>query len=284
MERKNKKIVAGMMAGFCVLSTQTLVQYGLLLGNGGIATKNSSSLQAFGTSGENAFEEMNELENKFDNLKIEEDDDDDDENESDASREKNEEIVEVEKKLDDSNIEDDDDDVGILDENNICNGCKYGLVDGEAILLKVIDSDDVKEVIIPAYVKKGDKKYRVTGIRNLAISCCWDLTTIFISKFVTSINDNILFYSDMVETINIDPDNPSYKSIDGNVYSKDGKTLILMAPAKELTPDHFMRLEIRADVKKINNNFKVGEMMSTKKIKLKLVQSTDKVILPTDIV
>ena len=168
--------------------------------------------------------------------------------------------------MDNLKIEEDDDDVGILDDNNICNGCQYELVDGEAILLKVIDSD-VKEVIIPAYVKKGDKKYRVTGLRNLAFRYCWDLTTIFIPKFVTSIDYNILFFSDMVETINIDPDNPSYKSIDGNVYSKDGTTLILMAPAKEQTPYHFMKLKIREDVKKIKNNFKVGEMMSTKKWK-----------------
>ena len=37
-----------MMAGFCVLSSQTLAQYGLL-GNLGVIAKNSSSLQAFGT-------------------------------------------------------------------------------------------------------------------------------------------------------------------------------------------------------------------------------------------
>ena len=58
----NKKVVAGIMAGFCVLSSQTLVQYGLLVGNGGIATKNSSSLQAFGTSGENALEDQHQQE------------------------------------------------------------------------------------------------------------------------------------------------------------------------------------------------------------------------------
>ena len=48
MNNKQKKVVAGMMAGFCVLSSQTLVQYGLL-GNLGVIAKNSSSLQAFGT-------------------------------------------------------------------------------------------------------------------------------------------------------------------------------------------------------------------------------------------
>ena len=63
MERKNKKIVAGMMAGFCVLSTQTLVQYGLLVGNGGIATKNSPNLQACGISDENVTVENVTVEN-----------------------------------------------------------------------------------------------------------------------------------------------------------------------------------------------------------------------------
>ena len=88
MERKNKKILAGMMAGFCVLSTQSvlenfsklpmrggngLISYamvdgdnGLLVGNGGIATKSSSNLQAFGASDKNAFEETNEVEKKLD--------------------------------------------------------------------------------------------------------------------------------------------------------------------------------------------------------------------------
>ena len=62
MERENKKIVAGMMAGVCVLSTQTLVQYGLLVGNGGITAKHSPGLQAFGTSGKNALEDQHQEE------------------------------------------------------------------------------------------------------------------------------------------------------------------------------------------------------------------------------
>ena len=63
MNRKNKKVVAGIMAGFCVLSTQALVQYGLLVGKGG----NSSSLQAFGESNKdkdkNVFGESNASDN-----------------------------------------------------------------------------------------------------------------------------------------------------------------------------------------------------------------------------
>ena len=84
MERKNKKIVAGMMAGFCVLSTQSvlgnfsklpmrggngLISYamvddenGLLVGNGGITAKHSPGLQAFGTSGKNALEDQHQEE------------------------------------------------------------------------------------------------------------------------------------------------------------------------------------------------------------------------------
>ena len=53
MHNGNKKIVAGMMAGFCVLSSQALLRYELLVRNGGINSiigKNSSSCQVFGTS------------------------------------------------------------------------------------------------------------------------------------------------------------------------------------------------------------------------------------------
>ena len=51
-----------MMAGFCVLSSQALVQYGLLKSDGGIETKNLSSLQAFGASDEdkNVFDKAEE--------------------------------------------------------------------------------------------------------------------------------------------------------------------------------------------------------------------------------
>lgn len=41
-----------------------------------------------------------------------------------------------------------------------------------------------------------------------------------------------IFY-ETVEWIEVSPDNPTYKSIDGNLYSKDGKTLIRYAPGKQ---------------------------------------------------
>ena len=219
MERKNKKIVAGMMAGFCVLSTQTLVQYGLLVGNGGIATKNSSSLQAFGTSNKNALEDQHQ-------------------EELDASRDENEEIVEVEKKLDDLKIKDDDDAVGILDDNNVYDHCQYRLSDinKTAALVKCINTR-VHKIIIPKYVKgKDGTKYRVTAIYGGAFVWCLQLTKIFISQFVESVGDIFTYYSEIarsVETIDVDPDNQFYKSIDGDLYDKKGTTLDLRAPAKE---------------------------------------------------
>ena len=176
MERKNKKIVAGMMAGFCVLSTQTLVQYGLLLGNGG----NSSSLQAFGTSNKNALEEeMNELENKFDNLKI----------------------------------EDKDEDVGILDENNICNGCKYELDDEKEEATLKQCTEDVNEVIIHKYVQgKDGRQYKVTSVdaKTLCFSC-----------------------SSKIQSFKVSEDNQYFKSVDGVLFDKDGKELIYYPGGKE---------------------------------------------------
>ncbi len=57
---ENKKIVAQITAVFCVLSSQTLVQYGLVKRDGGIIAKSSSSLQVFGAS-EDELQNKNEL-------------------------------------------------------------------------------------------------------------------------------------------------------------------------------------------------------------------------------
>lgn len=51
-----------------------------------------------------------------------------------------------------------------------------------------------------------------------------------ISEFSLSVSD--IFY-ETVEWIEVSPDNATYKSIDGHLYSKDGKTLIRYAPANK---------------------------------------------------
>ncbi len=64
----------------------------------------------------------------------------------------------------------------------------------------------------------------VENIGDFAFSCYNDLT-INISTYVTSINDYAFEYS-AITSITVDEDNTNYKSIDGNLYTKDGKTII----------------------------------------------------------
>ena len=61
---------------------------------------------------------------------------------------------------------------------------------------------------------------------------CSSLTTITVGKDVPSIGDNALYGCYSLKNVNVNADNSAYKSIDGNLYSVDGKTLIRYMPAK----------------------------------------------------
>ena len=62
-----------------------------------------------------------------------------------------------------------------------------------------------------------------------------DITSVTISDSVTSIVEDAFTGCDSLTSIMVDERNASYKSIDGNLYSKDGKTLILYAIGKTNT-------------------------------------------------
>lgn len=79
-------------------------------------------------------------------------------------------------------------------------------------------------------------------IPNSVITCemsafdyCYSLETIVISESVTDIGDTPFDDCNSLKNIVVDKNNPNYKSIDGNLYSKDGKTLIRYAIGKEET-------------------------------------------------
>ena len=67
----------------------------------------------------------------------------------------------------------------------------------------------------------------VTTIQRLAFESCHSLTEISIPKNVTWIDVSAFADCYYLEKINISEENTTYKSIEGNVYSKDGKDLIL---------------------------------------------------------
>ena len=75
----------------------------------------------------------------------------------------------------------------------------------------------------------------VTGISDYAFGNCDSLTSITIPDSVTSIGNRAFVSCDSLTSIEVDKNNQYYKSIDGNLYSKDGKKLIQYAIGKTAT-------------------------------------------------
>lgn len=73
----------------------------------------------------------------------------------------------------------------------------------------------------------------VEAIDGYAFYGCKSLTNITIPKSVTSIEERVFTGCESLEHINVISDNKNYKSIDGVLYSKDGKTLILYPAGKK---------------------------------------------------
>lgn len=72
----------------------------------------------------------------------------------------------------------------------------------------------------------------VESIGELAFSRSDSIVTITIPSSVTSIGEDAFCFCKGLTTINVEKDNTSYKSIDGNLYTKDGKTFIQYAIGK----------------------------------------------------
>ena len=75
----------------------------------------------------------------------------------------------------------------------------------------------------------------LTTINNYAFERCNSLTSVFIPASVTTIGYEIFRNCTSLTSIVVDEDNSNYKSIDGNLYSKDGQTLIQYAIGKSNT-------------------------------------------------
>ena len=75
----------------------------------------------------------------------------------------------------------------------------------------------------------------ITTIKDESFRQCKSLTSITIPSSVTNIGINVFMYCNKLANITVNENNPIYKSIDGDLYSKDGKTLIRYSVAKSAT-------------------------------------------------
>ena len=75
----------------------------------------------------------------------------------------------------------------------------------------------------------------VTSIGDRAFSDCTSLTKVVIGISETSFDEYVFYGCMSLTSIEVDTNNQRYKSIDGNLYSKDGKTLVQYAIGKEET-------------------------------------------------
>ena len=86
--------------------------------------------------------------------------------------------------------------------------------------------DSLKSITIPD---------SVTTIGDDAFNDCDSLTSVTIGNSVTTIGERAFYGCTNLTSITVDENNHNYKSIDGNLYSKDGKTLIQYAIGKTAT-------------------------------------------------
>ena len=112
-------------------------------------------------------------------------------------------------------------------------GLEFSIVNGTARVDRY--KGTVTKVIIPATIIRDGKTYKVSSIGYKAFYECKKLTSITIPNSVTSIGEWAFRDCDNLTAINVDQNNSHYKSIDGNLYTKDGSTLIQYAVGKTAT-------------------------------------------------
>ena len=105
-------------------------------------------------------------------------------------------------------------------------GLKYKTQDGKLYVAGIGEATKKKDIVIPA---ANDGK-SVVGIAQGAFVDCVKIRTLTIPASVKDIDPSAFIGCVNLETIIVNGSNSTYTSIDGNVYTKDRKTLVLYAP------------------------------------------------------
>ncbi len=129
---------------------------------------------------------------------------------------------------------------GCTDLIQIENGVSYvdkWVVDCDESVTSVSLRTDTKKIADSAF-SVGSSLTRVTipdsvtSIGDYAFNGCSDLTSVIIGNGVTSIGDYAFSSCSKLTSITVSENNLNYKSIDGNLYNKDGSKLIQYAMGK----------------------------------------------------
>ncbi|MBQ4072554.1 MAG: leucine-rich repeat domain-containing protein [Clostridia bacterium] len=100
---------------------------------------------------------------------------------------------------------------------------------------------------------KGMETFTIpSSVNQIGDNAFWatSLKEIFIPKTLAKIGVGPFAKCESLTTINVDTDNPNYKSIDGNLYTKNGETLVQYAIGKQeqtfVIPEHVTMLQAYA--------------------------------------
>ena len=138
------------------------------------------------------------------------------------------------------------DSVTLIGENAFC-GC--------SLLKSIVIPDSVNTIGKDAFSRCSSLKNilisnGVTTIEDRVFYNCISLESIVIPDSIIAIGDDVFLECRALTSITVGENNKAYKSIDGNLYSKDGKTLIKYATGKNDTtfaiPNNVEAIESRA--------------------------------------
>ena len=99
----------------------------------------------------------------------------------------------------------------------------------------------------------------VESLGRGAFSYCDRLAEVTLGRALESVGDGAFYYCASLESITVNAENVYYKSLDGSLYTQDGKTLIQYAVAK---PDATFRIPSEVSVIDANAFFMCASLTS----------------------
>ena len=108
-------------------------------------------------------------------------------------------------------------------------GLEYEIIDDKTCAVVGVGTCKDLDIVIPAVAPDGRTVVAIGTEQHSGALNSYEITSIFIPAAVTKIERWAVIGCENVRCITVDENNDYFKSIDGNLYTKDGKTLIRYA-------------------------------------------------------